>query len=114
MSIRAHSFRLSETNTRLDINMIPVIINVVLLVCAFVLPIVQGKEIVRLCGCPLSSACPGNCATFELDGECQPFYQCFLERNGLFGYTKPVRVTSTTGTNGDVGEILVPIYDDKN
>jgi hypothetical protein len=61
------------------------------------------EEIVRLCGCPESSACPDNCGFYAL-GECQPLYQCFLEANGIFGYTKPERAAD--------GDILVHMYHD--
>ena len=62
------------------------------------------KKCLELCGCPTVSACPTLCGTFEMD-KCQPFYQCFLPENGLFGYVKP---------QGDLsGTITVHIYDDE-
>ena len=63
------------------------------------------KECIQLCGCPTVSACPNRCENFEL-GKCQPFYQCFLPENGLFGHVLPL------GDFDDGGNITVNVYDD--
>jgi len=60
----------------------------------------------QLCGCPVVSACPARCGTFEL-GKCQPFYQCFRELNGLFGYVLPVGDFETSEN------ITVDVYNDE-
>lgn len=65
------------------------------------------KECIQLCGCPTVSACPNLCGTFEL-GKCQPFYQCFLPENGLFGHVLPVGNFDAGGNN----IITVNVYDD--
>mmetsp|Transcript_12285 Transcript_12285/g.21575 ORF Transcript_12285/g.21575 Transcript_12285/m.21575 type:complete len:292 (-) Transcript_12285:221-1096(-) len=64
----------------------------------------NGTMGVTLCGCP-ESACPGNCNVFAMN-QCQPFYQCFLEANGIFGHVHP-KLDSTDG------EVVVEVFNDE-
>jgi hypothetical protein len=66
----------------------------------------EKNNCIQLCGCPVVSACPNRCGTFEL-GKCQPFYQCMLEANGIFGYVLPVGDFETSEN------ITVNVYNDK-
>ena len=62
-----------------------------------------NEDVVKLCGCPVPTSCPGNCAFFTI-GNCQPIWKCFLEANGLFGFVVPTKM--------DNGDIIVNVYDD--
>jgi hypothetical protein len=64
----------------------------------------DGDIVVTLCACP-ESACPGNCNVFPMS-ECQPFYQCFMEANGIFGFVLPKLASD--------GDVIVQVYNDEN
>jgi hypothetical protein len=64
----------------------------------------NARGITKLCACP-ESACPGNCDVFSMN-ECQPFYQCFMEANGIFGYVLPELAAN--------GNVVVNVHNDEN
>jgi hypothetical protein len=64
----------------------------------------NAADTVKLCACP-TSACPGNCDVFSMN-ECQPFYQCFMEANGIFGYVLPELAAD--------GDVVVHVHNDEN
>eukprot|EP00980_Cylindrotheca_fusiformis_P020208 scaffold7294_cov93-Cylindrotheca_fusiformis.AAC.7 len=73
----------------------------VVLLISFTFLCLVASDTVELCACP-DSPCPGSCRVYETE-QCQPFYQCFSEANGLFGHVYPT-------LSSDGREVVVKVY----